>query len=162
MEAERFTGFDMKSVEGRFHSRIQKNANGCWIWVGALVGGPRHFYGGIRIGGKTVRANRLSYEMHVGPIPAGMFVCHKCDVSKCVNPEHLFVGTHSENMIDSVVKKRHRNSKRTHCPLGHPLDDANLLIIKRSNGSCDRKCRTCNGNSCKKYYHAKKISSSNL
>jgi len=64
-------------------------------------------YGRLRVGNrKTMLAHRFSYEAHVGPIPKGMFVCHKCDNPLCVNPDHLFVGTASDNMQDMHRKGR--------------------------------------------------------
>lgn len=83
---------------------IDENA-GCHLWGGK----PNHKgYGVICINYKKHLVHRLSYEMQVGPIPDGMVVCHKCDTPSCVNPEHLFVGTRTDNHADMVAKKRHQ------------------------------------------------------
>lgn len=73
--------------------------SGCWIWMG---GWDRHGYGkrsqhGYVSGGSV---HRLFYQQHVGPIPAGAYVLHKCDTRPCCNPDHLFLGTHKDNMHD--------------------------------------------------------------
>lgn len=96
----------------------------CWIWGGAgHIGG----YGAFQLGGKLHTAHRASYMLHKGPIPEGMFVCHSCDVKRCVNPDHLWVGDQVANMQDCIRKGRHshgeihseilrnRNLKREDC-----------------------------------------------
>jgi len=92
--------------------------NGCWIWLGSKNGCG---YGSSRRGGKTIRMHRAFYERHVGPIPAGLLVCHKCDVRACVNPEHLFFGTNKDNMDD-----RDRKGRLKVAPLGEKHNKAKL------------------------------------
>ena len=86
------------------HANSHPDLNsGCWIW------GLAHFRNGYgAVSNRSERlAHRLSYRAHFGEIPAGKFVCHKCDTPSCVNPLHLFVGSHSENMKDMAKKGRH-------------------------------------------------------
>lgn len=87
------------------YSKINKTESGCWEFTGALRSG----YGAIKFKGKTCGAHRVSYEISFGEIPEGMLVCHKCDNPKCINPDHLFLGTYSENMQDCKVKNRISN-----------------------------------------------------
>lgn len=92
----------------RFHQKYNVEPTGCWIWTGGSrlngkgVPYPRHWSDS----GKSVGAHRFSFELHNGPIPKGMYVCHRCDTPMCVNPEHLFIGTHRDNMRDMVEKSR--------------------------------------------------------
>jgi hypothetical protein len=83
----------------RFWPKVRKD-RGCWVWTGATT---TTGYG--RLSGQP--AHRLSWEIHHGPIPAGLFVCHRCDNPGCVRPDHLFLGTHEANMADMVAKGRH-------------------------------------------------------
>ncbi len=92
----------------RFHKKYIKKDNGCWIWtgttspnsMGALYG--RHW----QDRGRLIGAHRFSYIIHCGEILNTDYVCHKCDTPLCVNPDHLFIGTHKDNMLDMVQKKR--------------------------------------------------------
>lgn len=75
---------------------------GCWLWL-ATIG--KNGYGRNSTGKRSYQeAHRASYEAFRGNIPAGMCVCHKCDTPTCVNPDHLFLGTHQQNMMDRARK----------------------------------------------------------
>lgn len=99
-------------MKERFYSfvRIQPPPSTCWQWTGATV--PDGY--GILSNPDTrrpVRAHVFSYELHIGPIPAGLQVLHKCDNPPCVNPKHLYAGTHARNMKDASERKRFPNRK---------------------------------------------------
>lgn len=90
----------------KFIKRIVIDENGCWIFQGATrkTGLP---YGWVTYKKTQMNAHRASWiEVH-GQIPDGLNVCHKCDVPQCINPQHLFLGTQKENVIDMWNKKRH-------------------------------------------------------
>jgi hypothetical protein len=85
---------------------------GCWIWLGTVSNmGHGRFMNGD---GEVVGAHRVSYELFVGPIPDGAFICHKCDVPSCVNPSHLFAGTQADNMRDCAAKGRRARGRKHH------------------------------------------------
>lgn len=93
------------------HYSIPEPNSGCWLWCGSVTrGGYGHL--NVALPGSRARrahpAHRLSWIAHQGPIPTGLWILHKCDVRSCINPDHLFVGTHAENMADMVAKGRHR------------------------------------------------------
>jgi len=126
----------------RFMSKVIKT-NDCWLWN---AGKNYKDYGNfsVTINGcsKTYRAHRFIYEYFNGPIPEVMLVCHSCDMPGCVNPNHLWLGTVSDNAMDSVNKKRHGMAKKTHCPRGHEYTPNNTYV--RSNrASPARECRKC-------------------
>jgi hypothetical protein len=80
------------------------NNKDCWNWAGSITENNR--YGLFRLNGSQTKAHRFCYELWVGEIPDGMCVCHKCDNPKCVNPDHLFLGTQFDNMVDRTDKNR--------------------------------------------------------
>ena len=105
------------NIHERFWANVRKD-EGCWIWIGTTLRGKRP-YGILSIKNKPHLAHRLSYTLNVpGPIPPGLLVLHRCDNPPCVNPLHLFLGTHQDNADDCVSKKRQtRGEKNRHAKL---------------------------------------------
>lgn len=101
-----------KTLKERLEGKYKITPNGCWQWTAFIH--PITKYGIIRINYKHMQANRVSYEAHIGKIPGGMFVCHKCDFPACINPEHLFLGTQDDNNKDRDKKGRRNDSRRPH------------------------------------------------
>jgi len=116
--------------------------SGCWLWVRGQRN-KKSLYGSLTFKRKVIYAHRLSYETFVGPVPPGLDVLHKCDTPACVNPQHLWVGTHTENMRDCMEKGRNPTMlKRSHCKQGHSLIGLNVKLTKK-NGKIERLCKEC-------------------
>jgi len=93
----------------RFEKYIERIPfSGCWIWLASVRKGSRDnlFYGCAWNGSRNVRAHRYAHELYIGPITDGLNVLHRCDVSLCVNPSHLFLGTSADNTMDCARKGR--------------------------------------------------------
>ena len=106
---------------------IPEPNSGCWIWFGAVNG---QGYGNIGRFGKSLKAHRVSWQVNRGPIPRGKHVLHRCDMTCCINPDHLFIGTASDNMLDMYSKGRHKKVRLT--GTDHPgskLTEADALYI---------------------------------
>ena len=93
------------TAEHRFWTKVNKT-DACWMWTGPNDG--RYGQIALREQGRLryIMAHRFSWQLHFGPIPTGLNVCHACDTPLCVNPSHLWLGTQRANMVDAVVKGR--------------------------------------------------------
>ncbi len=96
-----------RPVSERFWEKVRKT-NTCWLWIGSIA---NHGYGQISYKLKPVVAHRISFELHYGAIPKGMWVLHRCDNKACVNPDHLFLGTNFDNVQDMIRKGRSWSQK---------------------------------------------------
>jgi HNH endonuclease len=96
-----------RSLQEKYDAQVIVRPGECWGWRGATF---RFGYGKVKLwDGTRTTAHRVSYQIHYGPIPDGMFVCHHCDNPPCTNPEHLFLGTGADNNRDMAKKGRSRN-----------------------------------------------------
>lgn len=116
-----------KTIQSIFWMRVNKNGKDypyddalgkCWEWTATL---DAYGYGAMKFQNKRHKAHRLSWSLHNGDISSDIHVMHKCDNPRCVNPDHLITGTHHDNMMDMVKKKRYstkgfvcRPKKRRH------------------------------------------------
>jgi HNH endonuclease len=136
---------DHRSNLDRFEEKFIPEPNsGCWLWLAALNCGYGVF--GLRDGPvmRTRIASRASWMIYRGPIPPGLFVCHKCDVTSCVNPDHLYLGTQFDNMRDMFGRRRDAHSmgrspavlypERVVRGSAHPLAKLDEAIVGRIKG----------------------------
>ena len=99
-----------KRFADRFWNATDRTGE-CWLW---MKGCRSNGYGLTWHNGKPVSVHRIAWVLTYGPIPEGMFVCHTCDVRHCINPEHLFLGTHLDNMADRSIKGRTARYNKPH------------------------------------------------
>lgn len=105
MQREHTKGPRPKSLAERFWPKVDQRGD-CWLWTGSI---NNYGYGMIAAGGrggKVLKAHRVAWELTHGPVPDGLEVCHTCDQPRCVNPAHLWLGTHTENVRDMWRKGR--------------------------------------------------------
>lgn len=110
----------------RFTEKYVIDKSGCWLWTGAKTGNG---YGTIWIDGEYVAAHRASYLIHNRSIDADRQVCHRCDTPLCVNPAHLYLGTHQDNMNDRNGRRRQAHGVRNG---GAKLNELQVLHIRAS------------------------------
>ncbi len=123
-------------VVERFWPKVRKS-EGCWDWTASkIVSG----YGKFNAGGTTVYAHRLAYELVVGPIPEGLTIDHLCRNRGCVNPTHLEVVSHGENVRRGAAAGTFGKANRvkTYCPHGHPYSVENTRLYRGM-----RYCKAC-------------------
>ena len=120
-----------KDVE-RFWSKVDKNgSNGCWIWKAGDNGdGYGKFYIHVESGYPQRYAHHVSWVLAYGDIPDGLWVLHKCDTPACIRPEHLFLGTQTDNMQDAAQKGRVKGGKRGEGAGSNKLKEYEVLEIR--------------------------------
>lgn len=138
--------------EKRLFARRSISSAGCWDWTGAT---STHGYGMLASGRRAGYVHRLAWQFWRGEIPKDRWVLHRCDNKRCFNPDHLFLGTHADNMMDAVVKKRHagtrarrlseddvrfvRQSALSSRKLAAMLSVSQMVIVKIRNWKCYRE-----------------------
>lgn len=135
----------------RFLSKVNKNGpvpvhvpqlGPCWQWTAGVF---KNGYAQYSVNSKARKASRYIFEQVNGPLSSSLCVLHKCDNPRCVRPDHLFSGTHQDNVRDRESKGRGKNGEtnKTHCKYGHLLSGENLRIYTDPKGDTSRVCLAC-------------------
>lgn len=136
-------------LKQRILSRITINSeNNCWEWNRSSSKG----YGYLSYKNVLTPATRISYAIFKRPIKSGELIRHMCDNPKCVNPVHLIPGTHRDNTMDMMKRKRHSSFRKTHCINGHLMDKENTRQLK-----LQKICIKCRLETQRKYREKLKI-----
>lgn len=136
---------DLSVVADRFWPKVVVGEpEECWEWTAAMIRGYGTFRGPGGRNGRMLRAHRVAYELLVAPIPEDLQLDHLCRNPACVNPAHLEPVTNHEN------QQRRPDVGGTHCPNGHPYDEANTYIYETAKER-RRCCRACNSEAQRRY-----------
>lgn len=115
----------------------RSNSDGCWPWLGTR--GSKG-YGFFTVNGSPTGAHRwILGALRGDALTAHEVARHTCDNPPCCRPDHLLVGTHSDNMLDSVARGRHRQTRKTHCAHGHEFTPENTYVSRDGH----RRCSAC-------------------
>lgn len=145
---------EISTARVRFYSKFKPENGKCHIWQGSKSNTKYGKRANFWFKGKTITAARAVFILNGLDIPKGMVVCHTCDNPQCVNIEHLYIGTYSDNNSDTVKRNRYnnQNTKKTHCLKGHEFTENNILASKRGS----RQCKTCHRINTLAAYHKKR------
>ena len=112
---------------------VERPCDECWPWTGRTVwrGYGQFSLWPSRIPGGNIRAHRYAWILRNGEIPDGLFVCHRCDNPPCVNPDHLFLGTHQDNMDDMDKKGRRALAPRGQSHYASKLSEDDVRVIRQ-------------------------------
>jgi len=116
----------------RLYKGAKKTESGCWEWQGQAGSSG---YGQIKAFGKMVSCHRLSFELHNGPIQDGLEVMHSCDNRRCINPDHLSLGTHQQNIDDMIRKGRAVHVKPNPRKAEKNEQSIRVLVLGKAYGS---------------------------
>lgn len=134
---------DRDQLAARFSAKYEVDPEcGCWLWTASTT---HNGYGQLAlprapgVKHQVTRAHRVSWELHRGPIPAGMDVLHHCDVRRCVNPDHLFLGTNVDNQADMDAKGRRSEPPHVRGEANNKavLTEAEVLAIRSAEGTLE-------------------------
>jgi hypothetical protein len=117
------------------------DANGCWLWQGWCT---TKGYGGTTYRGENVMIHRQAYKiLNKVELAFEDFICHKCDVKPCWNPDHVWLGDNGLNKKDETLKGTNFWAKKTHCPRNHEYTPENTILHESKPGVMSRTCKEC-------------------